>query len=387
MKLTRSEKISLVMEALVTAAIVILVYLATYNILTWLARYLLRYHENSYLSQLLAGLRDTPYWGMTPVVIVFLTIAMVTFIYWRLKRRQRQYELAHIIDELHHIADGDFSHRIEKAGYSSEMQHVIDSIHTLVESAVAAMEEERRIEQTKDELITNVSHDIRTPLTSIIGYIGLIESGAYNNEEEFDRYLSVASNKAKQMKRLVDDLFEYIKVRQPSTKLNISHFDMVQLVEQLAIDFELDLDQQETDLTIEPSQDSIMMDGDAEQLVRLMNNLVSNALKYGQAGQKIKITINQEYDQVRLQVANNGSDLPQERLDLIFDRFYRLEESRSSEIEGTGLGLPISKSIAQLHHGSIEAKSQDGWTIFEVVLPLTYQENQEGRDGHVRSQA
>ena len=162
---------------------------------------------------------------------------------------------------------------------------------------------------------------------------------------------------------------------------------MVQLVEQLAIDFELDLDQQETDLTIEPSQDSIMMDGDAEQLVRLMNNLVSNALKYGQAGQKIKITINQEYDQVRLQVANNGSDLPQERLDLIFDRFYRLEESRSSEIEGTGLGLPISKSIAQLHHGNIEAKSQDGWTIFEVVLPLTYQENQEGRDGHVRSQA
>lgn len=369
MKLTRSEKMTLVLEGLVTAAIVIMIYFAVYSIVTWLAAYALNNMVTNRFDAILVEIREAQYWGLTPFLVVFLLIAMVTFIYWRLKRRQRQYELAHIIDELHLIAEGDFSHRIDKEGYSGEMQHVIDSIHTLVESAVSAMEEERRIEQTKDELITNVSHDIRTPLTSIIGYIGLIVGGRYQSREDLNQYASVAYSKAKQMKVLVDDLFEYIKVRQPTTQLNILRFDMVQLVEQLAVDFDLELQNRDMTLDIQPSHPSVMMEGDSEQIVRLMNNLMTNALKYGADGQKIEITILSLKEKVRVQVKNSGSDLPGDRLNKIFDRFYRMETSRSPEIEGTGLGLAISKSIVDLHGGRISAKSKNGWTIFELTLP------------------
>lgn len=373
MKLTRSEKISLIIEGSITAGAVILIYFASYTITTWLASYLLTNVESDSINEILLQIRDVQYWGLTPFLVIFLIIAMIIFIYWRLKRRQRQYELSHIIDELHLIAEGDFDHRISKKGYSNEMQHVIDSIHTLVESAVEAMEEERRIEQSKDEFITNVSHDIRTPLTSIIGYIGLIDSRRYSTQEELHKYVSVAYSKAKQMKVLVDDLFEYIKVRHPSSQLNILRFDMVQLIEQLAIDFELQLEDRQMNLSVEPSRPSVMMEGDSEQIVRLMNNLMTNALKYGDEGQDIKIKILSDNHTVTVQVMNNGSELPEKRLHDIFDRFYRMEESRSPDIEGTGLGLAISKSIVDLHHGEINAETKNGWTVFEVKLPHTQQ--------------
>lgn len=373
MKLTRSEKISLIIEGFITAGIVILIYFATYTIMTWLASYALANIDSETFNEVLLQIRDVQYWGLTPFLVIFLAIAMIIFIYWRLKRRQRQYELSHIIDELHLIAEGDFEHRISKKGYSSDMQHVIDSIHTLVDSAVEAMEEERRIEQTKDELITNVSHDIRTPLTSIIGYIGLIDAKRYTTQDELDKYVSIAYSKAKQMKVLVDDLFEYIKVRHPSTQLNIMRFDMVQLIEQLAIDFELQLKDQQMNLSVEPSRPSVIMEGDSEQIVRLMNNLMTNALKYGAKGQDIKIEILSDNQMVTVRVMNTGSDLPDDPVNVIFDRFYRMEESRSPDIEGTGLGLAISKSIVDLHHGQITAKSEGDWTVFEVNLPHTQQ--------------
>lgn len=373
MKLTRSEKISLIIEGFITAGIVILIYFATYTIMTWLARYALANIDSEAFNEVLLQIRDVQYWGLTPFLVIFLTIAMIIFIYWRLKRRQRQYELSHIIDELHLIAEGDFEHRISKKGYSSDMQHVIDSIHTLVDSAVEAMEEERRIEQTKDELITNVSHDIRTPLTSVIGYIGLIDAKRYTTQDELDKYVSIAYSKAKQMKVLVDDLFEYIKVRHPSTQLNIMRFDMVQLIEQLAIDFELQLKDQQMNLSVEPSRPSVIMEGDSEQIVRLMNNLMTNALKYGAKGQDIKIEIFSDNQMVTVRVMNTGSELPDDSIDVLFDRFYRMEESRSPDIEGTGLGLAISKSIVDLHNGQITAKSEGDWTVFEVKLPHTQQ--------------
>lgn len=373
MKLTRSEKISLIIEGFITAGIVILIYFATYTIMTWLASYALANIDSEAFNEVLLQIRDVQYWGLTPFLVIFLAIAMIIFIYWRLKRRQRQYELSHIIDELHLIAEGDFEHRISKKGYSSDMQHVIDSIHTLVDSAVEAMEEERRIEQTKDELITNVSHDIRTPLTSIIGYIGLIDAKRYTTQDELDKYVSIAYSKAKQMKVLVDDLFEYIKVRHPSTQLNIMRFDMVQLIEQLAIDFELQLKDQQMNLSVEPSRPSVIMEGDSEQIVRLMNNLMTNALKYGAKGQDIKIEILSDNQMVTVRVMNTGSELPDDPINVIFDRFYRMEESRSPDIEGTGLGLAISKSIVDLHNGQITAKSEGDWTVFEVNLPHTQQ--------------
>lgn len=160
-------------------------------------------------------------------------------VYWRLIRRYHQMQMRHVIAELHYIAEGHLEHRISFE-VNTDLQKVIASINALVDSTVRSMEEERQIEKSKDELITNVSHDIRTPLTSIIGYLGLIEDKQYRSEEELLKYTHTAYLKAKQMKVLVEDLFEYTKVRQTTTPLNVVSFNMAAMLEQLAASFELE---------------------------------------------------------------------------------------------------------------------------------------------------
>ena len=171
----------------------------------------------------------------------FVLLLDVIVLYWRLIRRYRQMQLRYIISELHYIAVEEIMIIVFHLNCVVTSIGLFANINGLVDSTVAAIEDERRTEQSKDELITNVSHDIRTPLTSIIGYLGLIEDRQYHSEEELLKYTHTAYVKAKQMKSLVDDLFEYTKVRQPSVPINVISFDMAQLVEQLAADFELEV--------------------------------------------------------------------------------------------------------------------------------------------------
>ncbi|MBL1229403.1 HAMP domain-containing histidine kinase [Enterococcus sp. BWB1-3] len=309
------------------------------------------------------------FWSWSKFVIPFFLIIDASVLYWRLIRRYRQMQLRHIISELHYIADGNYDHRISFE-LGGNLAKVIASINGLVDSTVAAIEDERRIEKSKDELITNVSHDIRTPLTSIIGYLGLIEDRQFHSEEEILKYTHIAYVKAKQMKLLVDDLFEYTKVRQPSVPLNAITFDMAQLLEQLAVDFELEAHKKGMEILVETNPASIRMEGDTEKLVRVFNNLLSNALKYGQGGNQILMEANKVGTEVVVAVRNNGPKIPQKSLDQLFDRFYRVEESRSQETGGTGLGLAIAQSIVALHGGYIYATSDAQWLSFIIHLPL-----------------
>ncbi|MGX7327965.1 sensor histidine kinase [Enterococcus bulliens] len=303
--------------------------------------------------------------------LFFPAFLVVDFLilYWRLIRRYRQMQLRHIISELHFIAEGNYDHRIPFE-LNGDLDRVVTSVNGLVDSTVAAIEDERRIEQSKDELITNVSHDIRTPLTSIIGYLGLIEDRQYHSEEELLKYTHTAYVKAKQMKSLVDDLFEYTKVRQPKNPLYVISFDMVQLVEQLAADFELEASKKNIVIVTSATPEHLMMEGDTEKLVRVFNNLLTNALKYGKNATEIVIEVEKIGTEAVVTVKNNGKMIPKRSLDLLFDRFYRVEESRSQETGGTGLGLAIAQSIVASHGGYIYATSNPEWTSFIIHLPL-----------------
>lgn len=370
MQLTRKERWRLAFEAIVTAGIIFLCYFAVYEIFRWFVVTFQEIFDEFWLfGNVVEDIGNQELWGLTPLVFVFLTLIAGVAIYWRLKRRYRQYELKHIIKELHYIAQGNYDHRI-RGSYSGDIGKVVESIHVLVDSTVEAMEEERRIEQSKDELITNVSHDIRTPLTSIIGYLGLIEESRYGSEEQAKKYVHTAYEKAKQMKVLVDDLFEYTTVRQTTVPLEYVSFDMVQLLEQVAIDFELEAQKKGRDIRISSSQKQIMMRADTEKIVRVFHNLLSNALKYGKGGSLVLIKADVKENTVVVSIKNNGATLPKEAIEQLFERFYRAETSRSQETAGTGLGLAIAQSIVELHGGAITARVEDDWTVFDVLLPL-----------------
>lgn len=370
LKLNTYERWVLVGEGFITAGIIILLYFAAYQIFQLLVSTFPTFFEDFWIfGDLFIEMKDQSLFQVNPFVYIFLILLAITAIFWRLHRRYRNYEMKHIISELHYIAQGHFEYRIPPSS-DNNLQAFIDSIHVLVDSTVEAMEEERRIEQTKDELITNVSHDIRTPLTSIIGYLGLVEQGRYRSFDEAKQYVHTAYKKSRQMKVLVDDLFEYTSFRQTDTSLNVIRFDMVQLLDQLVIDFYLEAEEKGMQINVHSATEKIVMEGDTDKLVRVFSNLISNALKYGSDGNEIAIKL-EAYDKhrVRIQIKNDGEPIPNEALEQLFERFYRAETSRSQESASTGLGLAIAQSIVELHHGKIYAETSDKWTSFIVDLP------------------
>ncbi|KRL41705.1 sensor histidine kinase [Liquorilactobacillus nagelii] len=376
MKLTAREKSELFGEGVVTVILLLLLNLSVYVLLDQMIE------SNPQLANgifqikmsLSFGPNHIRFWSWGWLFVCIMVILDVFVVYWRLMRRYRQMQLQHVIAELHYIANGHLNHRIPFQ-LPGEMQRVVTSINALVDSALNAMKEERQIEHSKDELITNVSHDIRTPLTSIIGYLGLIEDQQYHSQEELLKYTHTAFVKARQMKTLADDLFEYTKVRQSTTPLNLSTIDLKQLLEQLAVSFELESQKKQMVISTDFETGPIKMEADSQKLVRVFNNLITNAFKYGTGGGQLILKAHHVSEtMIEVVVANDGQPIPKESLKKLFDRFYRVESSRSKETGGSGLGLAIAQSIVELHHGKIRAESNENWTQFIIELPIR-QEN------------
>ena len=308
-------------------------------------------------------------WSWQRLFVGVMLVGDAIVVYWRLIRRYRQMQLRHVIEELHYIADGHFDHRIPFV-VKTDLQKVIDSINALVDSTVASMEEERQIEQSKDDLITNVSHVIRTPLTSIIGYLGLLKSSELNEDQA--KYIKIAYDKALQMKALAEDLFEYTTLRSSTNnKLVLAPLHVNSMLEQVAAGFELEAEKKNITFNVVTRPRDLVIDADAKMIVRMLNNLISNALKYGHGATEINLIANKVNNKfVELRVENNGEQIPKKSLQKIFDRFYRVESSRNLKTGGTGLGLAITKSIVDLHGGTIKCQSTSELTSFIIQLPL-----------------
>ncbi len=370
-KLTSKEKSELIIEGLFTIILLVLLNIAMIVILGQVIS------NNKSIENMIFGIKtimsetfnNNAFSSWAKPAFMIMGLLDLGILYWRLIRRYKQMQLRHVIGELHYIADGHYDHRIPFE-ISGDLGNIIKSINGLVDSTVDAIQEERKIEKSKDELITNVSHDIRTPLTSIIGYLGLIEEQKFHSEAELLKYTHTAYLKSKQMKILVDDLFEYTRVRQPSTPLNLIRFDVGQLLEQISVDFELEAAKKSIEIFVEVKPQPLFMEADTEKLVRVFNNLISNALKYGKGGHQIVLLAEKIGKEVIITVKNDGPAIPKESLDQLFDRFYRVEESRSQETGGTGLGLAIAQSIIVLHGGYIYANSDKRWTSFVMHLPI-----------------
>lgn len=378
MKLTGREKSSLIFEGVITVILLILLNMAVLTIIQDVVQSNPGVTSGIFMikQSLKIGPMQAQIWSYQRVLIIFLVLIDVWVVWWRLRRRYHLYLMNHIIGELHYIAQGHLDHRIPFRLKGSE-QHVITSVNALVDSAVQSMDDERKIEKSKDELITNVSHDLRTPLTSIIGYLGLIEDKQYQNEEDILKYTHIAYEKAKQMKNLVDDLFEYTKVQQHGAPVNIMWVDLNQLLEQLTASFALEADRRGIKISSKVVPNPLMIEADPEKLGRVFNNLVANAFKYGNGASYIRITAHQEQDKVVVTVANDGTPIPEKAQSHLFERFYRAEASRSRATGGTGLGLAIVKSIVDLHHGQVTVSSDADETAFIVTLPLKQEQINE----------
>lgn len=371
LKLTGREKSSLFFEGLLTIILLGLINIALITIIQTMIQSNPGVQSGIFIikQSLVIGPFHAQIWSYQRIVMAFLVLIDVGVLWWRLLRRYHLYQLDHIIGELHYIAQGHLEHRIPFR-VNGNQQHVIISVNALVDTITQAMQEERASEKSKDELITNVSHDLRTPLTSIIGYLGLIEDHQYQSEEDIVKYSHIAYDKAKQMKNLVEDLFEYTKVQQHGAPVNLMTVDLGQLLEQVGASFELEADKKGMAINVSCEPTPLSITADPEKLGRLFSNLVANALKYGHGASYIHLTAKQLGEKVVITVADDGEKIPAESVKHLFERFYRVESSRNKATGGTGLGLAIVQSIVELHHGSVTARSDDQETAFVVTLPV-----------------
>ncbi|KPN95170.1 cell wall metabolism sensor histidine kinase WalK [Lysinibacillus sp. ZYM-1] len=296
-----------------------------------------------------------------------VTLFILSFFYIT-KRKMTQIES--LAEGVMEIAKGNLAYRIEKKG-QDEIALLTDNINQMAEEIMTSIEMERKIEQQKNELITNVSHDLRTPLTSIMGYLRLLREEKYETKEQYDEYLKIAFSKSEQLKNLIDDLFEYTKLTNDKNNLVRQQVCLNELLDQLMEEL-VPLAEQKQRLFSKYFPDHrIFVALDSEKIVRVFDNLLINAINYSVGDGKIMVSLEGQDDHVRICVANQSDAFTAEELASLFERFYKKDQSRTNVTEGSGLGLAIAKSIVELHGGTIHAKYKNETLYFIITLPFT----------------
>ena len=281
---------------------------------------------------------------------------------------QRYYRyIAEITDGINRIALGDFESKIP-VRYKDELSSVADTVNRLSVSIQKMIVMQKENEQSKNDLITSVAHDLRTPLTSIIGYLDLVRLGKVTDESTKEKYVGIAYHKAKRLQNLIEDLFAYTQLSFGTVTLRNSELDMVKFLEQIAEEFYPIFKESNLEYTFHTRVAKAVVFGDGDMLERVFANLYGNAVKYGKDGQKVEASLVEKEDTFEISITNYGKLIPKEEIENIFERFYRVDNSRSDETGGTGLGLAIARNIVVMHGGSITATSNIGGTTFTVTL-------------------
>lgn len=245
----------------------------------------------------------------------------------------------------------------------------------LKEKERAALDIERNAERQKNELITNVAHDLRTPLTTIVGYLELIKDDTALSKEDVHKYSGIAYEKSIRLQEMMDDLFEFTKLDNADIKLNKSMINLSGLIMQMTDEFHPSFKDCNITPIVDLPEENIYVQGDGQLLARVFDNLISNALKYGYHNTDLKIEVSGDEKYATVKVINHGDTIASEDIPLLFNKFYRTDSSRNSKTGGTGLGLAITKNIVDLHHGDISVTSDDQITTFIVKFNRYFDQN------------
>ncbi len=225
----------------------------------------------------------------------------------------------------------------------------------------------RENEQKKNDLIVYLAHDLKTPLTSIIGYLSLLDEISDMPKDKQTKYIKTTLDKAYKLEDLINELFDIARFNSETIVINKEELNLNMMLEQIIDDFYPILKENNKEINLE-YQDEIILMGDSDKLGRVFNNLIKNAIYYS-TDKDINIKINKDDNNTFITVTNKGI-IPEDKLNKIFEKFYRVDYARNTKTGGSGLGLAIAKEIVELHNGRIEATSNNGYTSILVTLPL-----------------
>ncbi|GAA0076556.1 ATP-binding protein [Clostridium sp. CTA-5] len=297
-------------------------------------------------------------------IIFIVFIIIMSFIFIKKMDKITNY-IKEISINVNKVAKGNME-TIIPIKLDNELGKLAKDVNQMIFSIKDLMEKEREWEKHKNNLITNISHDLRTPLTSVIGFLELIKNKKFCSEDELNHYCEISFNKANQLKACIDQLFEFTKLTNGDIKLNKTKVHINELIEQVTIGFIPLFQEKNMKYRILAEESKISIDGDPVLLARAFENIISNSIKYGSNGKYLDINIKKEDNKASISFINYGDMIEEEDLNRLFERLYRVEK-KSNKKEGTGLGLAITKTIIEMHEGEILINSFKEKTEFKVI--------------------
>ncbi|WP_283624669.1 HAMP domain-containing sensor histidine kinase [Clostridium butyricum] len=296
-------------------------------------------------------------------IVAFIGIATFLITFTLLVNIKVNY-IKYLTKEVKIIKNEGFGKVIKVKG-GDELAELCGSINDMSLELGEKIANEKKIENNKNELITNISHDLKTPLTSIIGYLELLNSTEIS-EREKDEYIQIAYNKSLRLKELVNELFEYTKLASNELILKKDRVNISVVLSQAVGESIINFSDKNIDVVLDNPYDELFCNVDSAQILRVFENLIKNAEKYSDINSVFKVVVRLDKEQIVISFRNKCTEIKEEDLENIFEKFYRKDKSRSNE--GSGLGLPIAKRIIELYGGNILAEKINEDIKFNIYL-------------------
>lgn len=297
-----------------------------------------------------------------PILIIWVIGTLVLL--YRLLKKVFGY-----IDEVGKSTEDLVNKDVEYIELPDELEEIQKRMNHLKRESEKNEKLAKENEEKKDELIVYLAHDIKTPLTSMIGYLSILDEIDDMPKKKQKNYISIALDKSYRLEDLINELFDVARFNSEKIVLEKEELNLNLMLEQIIDDFYPTL--REVNKSIKLNYDEpISINGDSDKLSRVFNNLIKNAISYSKEESEIVINLKKDNNNAIVEVINKGKQISKEKLSKIFEKFYRLDSARTSRTGGSGLGLAIAKDIVELHNGTIIAESNEEETTFRVTLPL-----------------
>lgn len=303
-------------------------------------------------------------------IFIGLSITLTFVFIWIVFKLIQNIQIKMIAERLQIMREDGFTESIEPRFADTDTAKLVQQINFINASKQEIIDAERANENLQRELIGNISHDLRTPLTSILGYLGFMTDNKLNSDQ-FTDYSKKSLTQANNMKKMLEDLFDYTQTIDSQNSLNIQALNLSDFLEQLVVQFELQANEAGIVMDSYTKPNKITLNADPDKMARVFMNLINNAFKYAKGASFIKLNaVQTSSNSVDIYVQNDGESIPTAEQKKLFDRFYRVDKSRNKSISGNGLGLAISKGVVSQHHGQIRVESSKQITSFIISLPL-----------------
>ena len=293
------------------------------------------------------------------VILIFLVILFRFSVSWFTKYFD---EISAGMDKLAEESDDEITLSTELDFMENKLNQIKNNLEKQKKAALDA-------EQRKNDLVVYLAHDIKTPLTSVIGYLSLLDEAPDMPPEQKAKYVGITLEKAYRLEQLINEFFEITRFNLQTIILNKEKINLLFMLQQMADEFYPMLTPQEKQVSVNVP-DGLTLWGDADKLARVFNNILKNAIAYSYENSVIDISAQQQDKNIVITFTNQGNPIPQGKLDSIFEKFYRLDTARSTNTGGAGLGLAIAQELVTAHGGTISVESNPENTTFTVKLPL-----------------